>query len=901
MKRIQRHDEPKIGLAVWLLLWLFAINPLCAQAPVVKSNTIEQYNGKTYYLHTVTPKQTLYSISKVYNVDQETIMNTNPDISKGLRVNQVIRIPASNNVTAYSSNTRTSGNNQTVEEDNVSDFATQYETIYHVAKQDDRFNYIAEIYLVPENNIRLANPGLKEPLSEGEYVLVPIAPKDKRPPVTSQERFQRSDYNPFQTPQNNEKQQASKLPGTNPAPVKLPEIDDRQPNQQESLAMVEPFAMPGETKEATAEKPSQSNKGTTVSSQQYVVKPGETLYSISRKQAVGMEALIALNPGIANGVKAGQVLLLPEDSAPNPAVSSQNTGQADTTLIHIVKKGETLYRISRNYAVDLEKLKAINPGLTNDIRPGQRIVVPKKKITRPYLIHNVEKRQRTKRLAKDFDVDSDEIFDLNPSIGRRVFPGQKIKVPLLDHIELSPLEPEMIETPTEIATDTVVELSEERPFESVECTKGLYHSDQTFKVALMLPLYLDDFDKMEAQSTNGDENLLNQKHFSFLAFYEGFLIAADSLAKTQGLKLELKVYDVDMNISKALNAISDSELSNSDLIIGPFFNKAFEVVAPFALRHQIPIVNPFSQRNEIISNNQAVIKVKPSQVAQIDQLTELITERYPDSKIYIYRSHQFKYTAEAEALQSKLQQRITPMVGISSADIYRVAKERSKKMELEDDLIPFIRIEKREFYPAELSDRPFDTIYFNNPVSSFVYATDSVREFAKTASVVRENVVIVFSDDKVFSTEFVNKMNQVADTFSLTLIGLPDWEQFDQLFVENLMKMKATYFSPMMINYNDYFTQLFIKEYRNEYLSEPDRYAFEGFDIGWYFLQALLNLGDNPLPCLPQFQIPLLQSQYYFDRPSQNNGLENTYWNVYQFNRFKRVPVPNSYFINKDF
>ncbi|MBU2464956.1 MAG: hypothetical protein KJ615_01320, partial [Bacteroidetes bacterium] len=113
--------------------------------------------------------------------------------------------------------------------------------------------------------------------------------------------------------------------------------------------------------------------------------------------------------------------------------------------------------------------------------------------------------------------------------------------------------------------------------------------------------------------------------------------------------------------------------------------------------------------------------------------------------------------------------------------------------------------------------------------------------------------------------------------------------------------MKATYFSPMMINYNDYFTQLFIKEYRNEYLSEPDRYAFEGFDIGWYFLQALLNLGDNPLPCLPQFQIPLLQSQYYFDRPSQNNGLENTYWNVYQFNRFKRVPVPNSYFINKDF
>ncbi len=77
------------------------------------------------------------------------------------------------------------------------DYANDYETIYHVAKQDDRFSYIADIYLVSEYNIRLANPTIKEPIEEGEYVLVPIAPKENRPPVTTQDRFQRTKFDPL--------------------------------------------------------------------------------------------------------------------------------------------------------------------------------------------------------------------------------------------------------------------------------------------------------------------------------------------------------------------------------------------------------------------------------------------------------------------------------------------------------------------------------------------------------------------------------------------------------------------------------------------------------------------------------------------------------------------------------
>ncbi|MDP1853873.1 MAG: LysM peptidoglycan-binding domain-containing M23 family metallopeptidase [Candidatus Omnitrophota bacterium] len=56
-------------------------------------------------------------------------------------------------------------------------------------------------------------------------------------------------------------------------------------------------------------------------------------------------------------------------------------------IVHAVKKGETLWRISRLYAVDLEKIVAENK-LTDTalIKPGQNILIPgiKKNISREY-------------------------------------------------------------------------------------------------------------------------------------------------------------------------------------------------------------------------------------------------------------------------------------------------------------------------------------------------------------------------------------------------------------------------------------------------------------------------------------------------------------------------------------
>jgi LysM repeat protein len=66
-------------------------------------------------------------------------------------------------------------------------------------------------------------------------------------------------------------------------------------------------------------------------------------------------------------------------SPPKPAATATKPAvvkKADASQYHVVKKGETLYRISVNYGIPIEKLLEIN-NMSKDsvIQPGQKILV----------------------------------------------------------------------------------------------------------------------------------------------------------------------------------------------------------------------------------------------------------------------------------------------------------------------------------------------------------------------------------------------------------------------------------------------------------------------------------------------------------------------------------------------
>ena len=77
----------RLCLTLLLLAW-----GLCAAA-AEKSPTIVYINGAKYYIHTVQAGETLYALSKAYDVSEKVILENNPSLAGGLKAAAVIKIP----------------------------------------------------------------------------------------------------------------------------------------------------------------------------------------------------------------------------------------------------------------------------------------------------------------------------------------------------------------------------------------------------------------------------------------------------------------------------------------------------------------------------------------------------------------------------------------------------------------------------------------------------------------------------------------------------------------------------------------------------------------------------------------------------------------------------------------
>ena len=78
------------------------------------------------------------------------------------------------------------------------------------------------------------------------------------------------------------------------------------------------------------------------------------------------------------------------------------------------------------------------------------------------------------------------------------------------------------------------------------------------------------------------------------------------------------------------------------------------------------------------------------------------------------------------------------------------------------------------------------------------------------------------------------------------------------------------------IDYSREQTKGFLAKFRALYNSEPSPYAFQAYDIAYYFLHNTWNEGKLFLENANHFQSEMLQSDYNFVRDGKNNGYINT-------------------------
>jgi LysM repeat protein len=114
--------------------------------------------------------------------------------------------------------------------------------------------------------------------------------------------------------------------------------------------------------------------------ERYTVKPGDSLYTISRSYGISVEALKEANGLEGSHLKPKQVLLIPNPKK-RPAGKAAQKASSETEP-YIVKQGDSLYSISKKAGLSIEEIKRLNQLRTDVLKAGQRLILLKQRDTR---------------------------------------------------------------------------------------------------------------------------------------------------------------------------------------------------------------------------------------------------------------------------------------------------------------------------------------------------------------------------------------------------------------------------------------------------------------------------------------------------------------------------------------
>ncbi|MBN2828858.1 MAG: LysM peptidoglycan-binding domain-containing protein [Candidatus Cloacimonetes bacterium] len=163
--------------------------------------------------------------------------------------------------------------------------------------------------------------------------------------------------------------------------------------------------------------------------QTHKVAAGETLYSISRKYNLTVRELREINNIKDNKISPGQILQIPEPVVMlEPRVQTYPKKDIPADGFHIVEEGDTLFRISRMYDVLITDILDYNELENSYIMEGQKIwlapheVEPKK----PAVVYVVKKGDTIMKISREHNVTVQMIKDINGLKSNNIYVGQKL-------------------------------------------------------------------------------------------------------------------------------------------------------------------------------------------------------------------------------------------------------------------------------------------------------------------------------------------------------------------------------------------------------------------------------------------------------------------------------------------
>lgn len=148
----------------------------------------------------------------------------------------------------------------------------------------------------------------------------------------------------------------------------------------------------------------------------YIVKAGDTLYKIANEYNTTVNKIKELNNLTSNTLTIGQQLLIPSDNEPDIT--------PEETDIYIVQKGDSLWSISKKFNTTVNDLITLNNLSTINLQIGDSLLVPKQ--SNENVIYIVEPKDTLWSIAKKNNISVERLKELNNLTSNLLTVGQEL-------------------------------------------------------------------------------------------------------------------------------------------------------------------------------------------------------------------------------------------------------------------------------------------------------------------------------------------------------------------------------------------------------------------------------------------------------------------------------------------
>jgi len=325
-------------------------------------------------------------------------------------------------------------------------------------------------------------------------------------------------------------------------------------------------------------------------------------------------------------------------------------------------------------------------------------------------------------------------------------------------------------------------------------------------------------------------NVKNFETYPLLEFYEGLLFSMDSLKKKG---INIKVIAIDIN--DTLENKQKITTTKPNLIYMYGTPKQEMSMVSYAKAMNIPVIDIF--RSDLKPSFKKYIKLVADKIEKYNAIIKLVNKLDTANFIFLYK--------QTDSSAIKFLNKLNKTIRNNPNQILKTGNLNEKE----------------------------------------------IKNISDYMTTIGHNYIIMWSFDEPQVTKYINKLAIITTKHkikNLHLIELPEWKNYKHDY-ENLHILQTLTIRQNYTPYDSLYIKHLMLRYKEIYGNIPTKFALWGFDIGYYFTNAVALFGHNFINCLNQYDPKLIETRFNFEK---SDFIYNTnFFVILLTNKYDRIKI----------